>query len=1159
MNDNWTTEQLEAIEKEGDLIVSAAAGAGKTSVLTERIARLIAKGADVERLLVVTFTNAAAAEMKQRIEARLIKLADDAAAAGLDERAAKLKSASASCARANISTLHSFCMSVLRRNYHEAGLDPAFGVAETLDAELLAAKAVDDVLEERFAANEKTEDPALKALVSAVKTDEKLAGLIRSLYAFAIARPDPDAWLDMAVSMYTDDFPSAAARIADGLIARSRADTEFFFAEAKRLIGDLSATQPTAAAALGSDRDVMMGLLLQPDYDHWVSAVNGIGKLDVLRFKNGTDDAEKQEAKNYREAFKAFIATLKKRFAHTLDEESAYAKLLAPPIRLLRELVGDFTKRFAELKEDEGVIDFSDMEQLTLKVLSNPAVAAEYREKFLYIFVDEYQDINPAQEAILERISKGNRFMVGDVKQSIYRFRQAEPAIFLEKYRTYKEGEGRSRVDLNANFRSRTAVLDAANLLFSQLMKGENVGEIDYSDNARLVSGRDPVPGEDHGSVEMVLIDPALGLDDADLTPDDDDSESAERTNAGLMAAYSAGRILDLMEHGTVSDKDGPRRYRWSDFAVLMRSAKGEVSDWMETFSNAGIPCVSDRGEGFYAAIEVRIFTDLLRVIDNRRQDIPLLAVMRSPIFGFTEEELIHIRADYDGEEFLDCVLNAAKDPAAPSWSIKCAGMLAKIDRWRARAKLTELGTLVTEVLDETRFEVNVSALYGGEARERNLETLLSLAQRLSSSGGTLSDFIRFLDEASGSAKEPGQVPSSADAVRLMTVHSSKGLEFPVVILANITKKFFRGYRSDVGIFDAELGIGLCSVAGDRELKSMLQRAIAAREARRLNAEEMRLLYVAQTRAKEKLIMLGVKKDAEKFAAKYSARLDDVRIMNAEFYANWMLGAYFPQGPGSELSFPHGGGMKLDIIPPVSNAGDRGSMTSDAFGEWLQEASFLDTSALDKRFSEQYPALTETRLPSKLSVTGLTKARAQVALLPRFMEDEREFSAAEAGTLAHRLLQLVSLKPHTEASVREELELFTARGQFTEREADAINTEHVVRFFSSELGRRLLASPRIEREKEFDVYIDADKLTDTGSKAPIMLQGVIDCCFIEDGAWVLVDHKTTHIDKTHTANTVARRYARQLELYADALEKLTGLPVKEKYVYLLSVDEAVKL
>ena len=1158
MADRWTEKQLEAIEKQGELIVSAAAGAGKTSVLTERIARLIAAGTDVERMLVVTFTNAAAAEMKQRIEARLNKLADEEAEQGREERAAKLRAASASCARANISTLHSFCMSVLRRNYHEAGLDPAFTVAETLDVDLYAARAVDEVLEERFLANEKQADQALQALLNAVGSDERLAALIRSLYAFAIARPDPDAWLDMAVAQYTDDFGSAAERIARALIEQSRTEVELYFGEAKRLITELSEEQASAAAALNSDRDIMMGLLLQPDYDRWVSAVNGIGKLDTLRFKNGTDENDKAEAKAYREAFKKLIATLKKRFAHTLEEERAYAKLLSPPIKLLRELVGDFIRRFGELKEDEGVIDFSDMEQLTLKVLSNPAVAAEYRDRFSYIFVDEYQDINPAQEAILARISNGNRFMVGDVKQSIYRFRQAEPAIFLEKYKSYKDADFAARIDLNSNFRSRTAVLDAANLLFSQLMRGENVGEIDYSDNAALVSGRAPVPGEDRGSVETVLIDPDIGSDDGE-TPEDDDTEAGDRTKAELMAAYTAERILDLMEHGMTVDRDGPRRYRWSDFAVLMRSVRGELSDWLETLSGAGIPCVSDRGEGFYEAIEVRIFVDLLRVIDNRRQDIPLLAVMRSPIFGFTEEELVHIRADYEGEEILDCVISAASDPAAPSWSIKCADMLAAIDRWRARARLTELGSLVTEVLDETRFEVCVSALYGGEARERNLEQVLTLARRIGENGGTLSDFIRYFDEARGSMKEPGRVPSSEDAVRLMTIHSSKGLEFPVVILANITKKFRRGYNTDVGIFDADLGIGLCSVAGDKELKSMLQRAIAAREARRLNAEEMRLLYVAQTRAKEKLIMLGVKSGARRFAEKYSCRLDDVRIMKAEHYADWILGAYFPNGSYGKVDFPNGGSMELDIVGRSAGAGAGGSMTEEEFGEWLQEAAFLDTSGIEKRFQSGYFAAEETRLPSKLSVTGLTAGKANVSLMPRFMEQNREFTAAEAGTLTHRLLQLISIAPHTEGSVREELLRLTARGLFTEREAATIRTEHIVRFFDSPLGRRLIASARVEREKEFDVYMEASKLTDTSSAAPIMLQGVIDCCFIEDGAWVLIDHKTTHIDSTHTANTVARRYARQLELYAAALEKLTGLTVKEKYVYLLSVDEAVRL
>ena len=1154
MGREWTEKQLDAIYAEGDLLVSAAAGAGKTSVLTERIARLISEGVSVDELLVVTFTNAAAAEMRSRIEERLRALAEEAADGGDEERASSLRHAAASCERANISTLHSFCLNVLRRNYHEAGVDPAFGVADSIDRELIAAKALSEVLEERFAADEKEPDPAFGALLAAVGNDTRLEKLLASLYAFAIARPDPDGWLDMAVSRYTDRFPETAKEIAEQLMKDARAELEYFFAAAGELLASTPDDAPAVRLALSADRDFMMQLILQDDYDRWVEWIPTYKPL-TLRWKRDTDEAEKAPVKAYREAFKAFVAKLAPQFAHTLAEEREFAKLLAPPVRALRELCGRFAERFRELKEEAGVIDFSDMEQLTLKVLKNPCVAAEYRERFRYIFVDEYQDINPAQEAILAAVSNGNRFMVGDVKQSIYRFRQAEPAIFLEKYRSYKGEGGRRRIDLNSNFRSRTAILDAANLLFSRLMKGGSVGEIDYSDNAALVSGRAPSAGESAGSVELTLIDPepeGEGADDA-LEPE------AEESNAALQASCAAGRILHIMENETLTENGAPRRYRWGDFAILLRSARTAAAEWLAVFSEAGIPCVSDRGDGFYDAIEVRLFMDILRVIDNRRQDIPLLAAMRSPVFGFTEEELVHVKAEHRADSMLDSVAAAAEDPAAPSWSIKCRGLLARIDRWRGMCRLMELGEFVSAVLDETRLGEYVSALAGGEARRGNLELVAQLAIRYAGAGGGLGGFIRYFDAAREAARAPGSAPSSEDAVKLMTIHSSKGLEFPVVIIGDVTKKFNTGYKSDVGIFDARFGIGLCSVSGDRTQRSILQRAVSAREGRRLAAEEMRLLYVAQTRAKEKLIMLGVKKKAAAYAEKLAKTLNDVRIMKADTYADWMLGAYFPDGTDVPAAFPHGGSLKLGVIGASAAAGNRRGMSADELSAWRQEASFLDTAELKKRFETRYDALEDTALPSKLSVTGLTLSAAELRETPRFMEGERPLTGAEAGTLTHRLLQLISLRRHTEDSVREELSRMTEAGLFTEREAAAIRIPAIVGFFDSELGKRLLASPRVEREREFGLMMEASALTDSGSDAPIMLQGVIDCCFMEGGEWVLVDHKTTHVDSNHTPRTVAERYRRQLTLYAAALERLTGAPVKEKYVYLLSADAAVKL
>ena len=1154
----WTEKQLEAICKQGDLLVSAAAGAGKTAVLTERIARLIAGGMDVNDLLVVTFTRAAAAEMKERISKRLEELSAEAFAAGDCERASALRRAAVSCENANISTIHSFCTNVLHRNYHEVGLDPAFRVAEQLESELLAKKALDEVLEEQYARSEKGDDGGFAALLKAVGSDRQLEALIRSLYRFAQAQPDPEAWLDAAVKKYTDGFAEAAAESDGVLMDHVAKELEVFMQNAKELRMGPASDHPRIAQALDDDMSFMLGLMLGRDHDRWVSAIGDL-KFSRLTWNSGTEDSEKEEVKEYRERLKKYHGDLKTRFAHTLAEEEEFSRQLAPPIISLRRLAGSFTERFAALKQEEGLIDFNDMEQLTLRILRSGRIAEEYRSRFKAVFVDEYQDINPAQEAILAAVANGNRFMVGDVKQSIYRFRQAEPAIFLEKYMTYRGEGGRYRIDLNANFRSRPMILEAANALFSRLMRGGAVGEIDYSDNAALVSGFTPREGEPLGAVETVLIDPEPP--DARRFPfdEDDDDESEESTKAGLQASYAARRILGIMSSEQLYENGVPRRYRFSDFTILLRSVSPVASEWLRTLADAGIPCVCDSGPGFFDSLEVRLFIDLLRVTDNRRQDIPLLSAMRSCVFGFTDEELIHIKTEYEGADVLDNVLAAADDPSAPSWSIKAKRMLDTIDGWRAKLGLEGLSALVSAVLDGSGLAAHVSALFGGEARSRNLASLLELASRYEAAGrATLSGFIRFLDDSHDSAPAGSAVSPTVDAVRLMTIHHSKGLEFPVVILGDITKGFNRSSNSAVGIFDPRLGIGLCSVSGDRGEKSLLQRAIAFRELRRQNAEEMRMLYVAQTRAREKLIMLGVKRSAERYAQRFARPMDGVRVMNALCYADWILGAYFPGGADIPLTLPSGE-MPLRIMGADSALTSRIGMSEEEFAAWTQEAAFIDHEGVKERFAAAYAYDADVSIPSKLSVTGLTLRAAEVSSCPRFMEAEREFTAAEVGSLTHKLLQLIPICPHTKDSVKRELGLLVSRGIFTQREAEAVSVSSIVDFFASDLGRRLAASDTVLREREFNIRMPASSLTDTDSDTAVMLQGIIDCCFIENGAWVLIDHKTTHVDRSHTPRTVAERYRRQLELYAEALERLTDMPVAESWVYLLSVGEAVKL
>ncbi len=1147
---NWTDKQLEAITAEGDLLVSAAAGAGKTAVLTERIARLIANGASVDSLLVVTFTRAAAAEMKERIERRLHELASAEADA---DAANRLFAAAASAERANISTIHSFCSRVLRRNYSIAGIDPQFRIADTQEAAVLMEQALDECLEKAFAENETRPSEGFAALLKAVRTDVRLAELIKRLYRYSVSLPDPDAWLDRAVYIYGDGFPGVMDAVAEDIIRSSREEPEIYLSKAAELIRSLSPEQKNIIRALHSDMDRLLALSLQNTYDGWRDALAQF-KFDRLTWNRGTPEEDKADVKEYRDGVKKLISEYReRRFAHSMEEERLLAQRLAPPIGVLRRLVGSFGEIYSAIKTGRGLIDFSDVEQLALKVLRNESCASEYRCRFKHVFIDEYQDVNPVQEAILAAVSGGSCFMVGDVKQSIYRFRMAEPGIFLEKYRTYRGADGKRRIDLNRNFRSSSAILDAANALFEKLMH-DSVGEIDYSDNAALVSGLGDV-GPVH-PCELVLINVPTQAESPEDDADEPDRVSAE-------AGYAARRILDMMQNEQLTENGVSRPYRWSDFTVLLRSTKALASKWMSVFSDAGIPCISDAASGFFDAVEVRVFLDLLRVIDNRRQDIPLLAVMRSPIFGFTDEELIHIRSDYGGADWLDRVTCAALDAASPTWGVKSRRMLDSLARWRKRCRLVGVGDFVGALLDETRFGVYCSALSGGAARSANLEALCAKARRYSDMGrGGLHGFITYMDGVTGAADaEPIQSPQ-VDAVQIMSVHKSKGLEFPVVFLGGTLRSFNRSYTRDVGLFDAELGIGLCSVDGNAKSKHILQRAIAQREARRMCAEEMRVLYVAMTRARSRLVITGAAHDVESIIKDGAKPLNDMRIMRSKSFMEWMLGAYFPNGltgMSAKRSFPNGGELSLSVLSAEEAVHGARRMSRDRWEEWACNATFADTSEVDLRFASAYPHDADTRLPSKLSVTGLAGRSTEIAELPNFMQVQAAPDGVQIGTLTHRLLQRISIAPHTADSVRSELAELTAAGLFSPAEAAVIRTSSVAAFFASNLGMRLIASPRVEREKEFNIMLGADELIQAPTSSEVMLQGIIDCCFIENGRWVLIDHKTTRVEAPHTARSVARQYQSQIDLYSKALEKLTGIPVAERYIYMLSVDEAVRM
>lgn len=1170
MKRQWTNEQRRAIEENGNLLVSAAAGSGKTAVLTERFVRLVAAGASVSEFLCVTFTNAAAAEMKKRVEAGLAAAAE----AETDEKARiRLHAAARDAARANVSTLHSFCAEVLRRHFQEAGLDPAFRVADEAETLVMKQEAWDEVAEDRYA----DESGRFAALVDALGGNEQRAAeLILGIYDFALAQPEPLPWLRDAVEQYqaTPEALADSPAVAE-LLRRNR---QALAAAADRLQGmrdTVAEDYPKLAAHLDEEVMIARGLLLHETRGAYAAALAGAGKPAQRISWKGVGEAEKKEIDAARKKLKDTIAKQQAEYATPLAVEAERLRAQYPLLLELYETVAALDARYAEAKDARSVIDYSDMEHKVLGLFQNEAVAGEYRRRFRYVFMDEYQDSNPVQERILSAILREDGlFLVGDVKQSIYRFRMAEPRLFMERYARYKAGRGGARIDLNANFRSSAAVVNAVNGLFSRIMTAE-AAEVEYDEAAALVHGRED--GGLPGGAELLIADMADRF-----TPDTDaeeedapEEEAAERPDAvALEAAMAAERIHALMETERIFDRDtGKKRpLRFSDFAVLLRSHRGVAELWTEALALAGVPAYAELTGGFFDAVEVRVFLALLRVIDNRRQDIALASVLRSPIGGFTTEEIARLRAEYGRDESgaqlacVDSLLRAAQYDTP--LGVKAKTILKKLDAWRALSRLLSVEELCGYLLDETGYASFCRALPGGKQRLANLNTLVERARLYERSGVRgLPAFLSFMDKVVSTGTLGAAQTAGADVVRVMSVHRSKGLEFPVTIVAGMARPFNRAALSAPISADGLLGVGVKLTEGVFRRETLYKRAIAARAAAKDLAEEMRVLYVAMTRARDRLILLAALPNAERTVREAALPLSPARVSAAKSFAEWVLGAVLETEDGDALRKRYGlpwkktgpgGWMQVSVRPAAGAALLDGRMQQGEYARFARMTR-AEGGEFPARFARQYTYEADTVIPSRVTVTGLAGHEITMAEAPGFAEKDARLSAADRGTAAHTLLRAIALLPHTRESAAAEIARLEREGLLSREEAQAVSPARIAAFFASPLGRRLCAAGTVRRELAFNYRVSARHLLGADTDEPILLQGVIDCCFLEDGAWVLLDYKTDFVSPGTPPEEAAAKHARQVSLYAEALAALTGTPVREAYVCLLGTGANVRL
>lgn len=1158
-----TPSQKLAIEdRGGKLLVSAAAGSGKTRVLTERLMRWITEGdapRSIDNFLIITFSTAAAAELRSRISEEL------SARAAADPGSKRLRRESALVRRAQIGTIHSFCSALLREYAGRAGIAPDFAIADEDRARELRRLSLETVLEAAYAEAE----PGFIQLadtVGAGTDDRRLESLVLELHGKLQSHARPGDWAARQSELFETGAEDAADTPWGRELLESAADELLWWAgEFDELVRSLAGFEK-------------MGKAYVPSFSETASSLRGAAKRaaegwDALRealpiefprlgtLRGGGEDPELAErAKARREACKKAAKRLEKGFTLPSAQLLRDMRATAPAMRALLKLVGDFDAEYTRRKRRRSLLDFADLEHLAARLLTEPdgsptETAREVSRRYAEVMVDEYQDVSLVQDMIIRAVSDSGRrlFMVGDVKQSIYRFRLADPTIFLKKYESYAdapqpEGVPR-RVFLRESFRSRGEVVDAVNAVFGCLMS-KGLGEMEYDERARLRAGLEypgvvPVP-------ELVAV-PLPGADEDEERPDKIEVE----------AAYAARMMRRLVETGAkISEGSALRPLGYGDIAVLLRSVNVSGPVWRRVLAREGVPVEAGQSGGFFEAPEVAVIISLLAIIDNPRQDVALISVLRSELFGFTNDELTEIRL-MSGEGDFYAALSARAQV-----SEKARAFLDTLARLRDFARDSELATLIWEIYESLGCMALCSAMRDGEGRRARLLRLFELARSFETTGWRgLRRFLDWLRSMRERGEEPAFPDEDGGAVRIMSIHRSKGLEFPVVFIGDTARQFNRSDLRGSVLVHPELGLGpkFTDAARGIEYPTLARRAVANRLERELLSEELRLLYVAMTRARERLFITCTfadpQKTMDKLAPAAQEHIPAQALLSMRSMAEWLICAALGTG-GRALTLSIGGdeeGAPRRVTPAAQPEPERTG----------EEASPVDFDAL---LAWRYPHAGAETLPSKLTATelkSLAEPDAESAeLLPRaartFRRPDialaaRRLTAAERGTATHLALRYLELGAlTTPEAAREAVDRLAAAGKLSAREAAAVDAAGLCRFALSPLGRRIAAAPRVLREFPFALLCPAERFFPGAEGEELLLQGVVDCCLIEPDGAVIVDYKTDRI-APEAAPERAKRYAAQLETYAWAVSRITGLAVKAKIVYFLQPGEAVEL
>ena len=1209
MGVKWTSEQQKVIDlRDRNILVSAAAGSGKTAVLVERIIRRLTEDdppTDVDRLLIVTFTEAAAAEMKERIGAAIEKkLSERPGDIRLERQATLIHSA-------QITTIHSFCLSVIRDHFHVIGIDPGFRIAEEGELKLLKQDVLEELLEECYAqADEEFLDFAER--FGSGKSDKKIEEIILNMYEYSRSYPLPDRWLDQCVEAYE----------SEDLETRAQERVRMRTADIRRVLehGLKICEEPDGPYMYGdmldSDLEELGTLERADNFDAMYSAAAAFKWKRLSSKKDDTVSPDKKEkVRKLREQAKSLLKGIQEDYFYAPREVWRQDMQDAlPSVATLTELVKRFADMLDEKKRLRNMIDFNDMEQFALAILTEEkdgelvpsAVAGEYQDRFDEVMIDEYQDSNLVQETILtsvSRVSRGeyNIFMVGDVKQSIYSFRLSRPELFMEKYNTYSlEDSVTQRIDLHKNFRSRAEVLDSVNDIFRQIMKKE-LGGIEYDDSAALYPGAEfpPLPAGKENSCksELLLLD-----------KDDTGGEDERRAEARMIAR----RIRELIQDGVVLDKETReyRRVQYRDMVILTRSIRG----WAEVFSSVlgeeGIPAYSVSREGYFETYEVSVLLDYLKILDNARQDLPLTAVLTSPFGGLDTRELAEIRIAYPNVPFYEAAAMCVEsDTAGDACMEELRGKLRRfydqVRYFREKVSYTPIHELLEEIIDRTGYGLYIAAMPGGAQRMANVEML---TERAAAFEGTsykgLFNFVRYIAQLKKydvDYGEAGIMDEQADTVRIMSIHKSKGLEFPIVFAAGMGKRFNTQDTRGSVLLHSEWGAGVDLIDLKRRTKTptFLKKMIREETVLENLAEEMRILYVALTRAKEKLIMTGAAKITEDGAVSDVSSV--FRTEGARCYLDWVLPCILSDETGKVTQEPpvEVAVFRAEDIIPQQEETQAEVLAEDVLQNW--DVSRVYEPELRERLDAQidyvYPFEDEGKMKLKFTVSELKKWASLaeeageemyeepvvVPLIPQFLKEEETLTGASRGSAYHKLMELLDFTAYhgngdpgengyapepaygsaykrSEEILAGAVEQLRREGRLTDEMAECIRPQDILRFLRCRSGRRMADAARngkLYKEQPFVLGVDASEIyPEDRSGEKILVQGIIDVYFEEPDGLVVLDYKT---DKVRTGNELKEKYHAQLDYYAQALEQLTEKPVKEKIIYSFTLGEEIEV